>query len=276
MTQRDLPGDRQAVTRRSLDPSGLRARSTSPGSPARRLAAGFNSLIWFMGLISLQLGIFNLLPIPILDGGHLTIIAFESPHPPRPVSEGQRAHPRGRFLPLILLFVVVMFNDIVKILPEGCSRLLLRAELGPILVLDVCGSWSPSCRLRRSWSVARRGVLVCPGSHRAPRHGGRSRSDAGTSRTRANRCHDLGLRSRRGDRRLLRRVGARCHRRPGTAARLSRQDRIGGQRALEHRRRAGSDPGCSRGIPAERPTGARAGRPAARRRAAGSRPGRRR
>ena len=40
--------------------------------------SGLDSLIWFMGLISLQLGIFNLLPIPILDGGHLTIIAFES------------------------------------------------------------------------------------------------------------------------------------------------------------------------------------------------------
>ena len=40
--------------------------------------SGVQSLIMLLGIISLQLGIFNLLPIPILDGGHLTIIAFES------------------------------------------------------------------------------------------------------------------------------------------------------------------------------------------------------
>jgi len=81
--------------------------------------SGLDSLIWFMGLISLQLGIFNLLPIPILDGGHLTIIAFESSiRRDLSLKVKERILEVG-FYALILLMVVVLFNDIVKILPNS-------------------------------------------------------------------------------------------------------------------------------------------------------------
>jgi regulator of sigma E protease len=77
-----------------------------------------------MGLISLQLGIFNLLPIPILDGGHLTIIAFESIlRRDLSIRVKERILEVGFYL-LILLMVVVLFNDIVKILPDSLYRLL--------------------------------------------------------------------------------------------------------------------------------------------------------
>ena len=79
--------------------------------------SGLHTLIRLMGLISLQLGIFNLLPIPILDGGHLTILAFESTiRRDLPLRTKERILEVGFYL-LIVLFVVVMFNDIVKILP---------------------------------------------------------------------------------------------------------------------------------------------------------------
>jgi len=81
--------------------------------------SGLDSLIWFMGLISLQLGIFNLLPIPILDGGHLTIIGFESIiRRDLSLKIKERILEVG-FYALILLMVVVLFNDIVKILPNS-------------------------------------------------------------------------------------------------------------------------------------------------------------
>jgi regulator of sigma E protease len=81
--------------------------------------SGVRSLIWFMGLISLQLGIFNLLPIPILDGGHLTIIAFESTiRRDLSLKVKERILEVGFYL-IILLMVVVLFNDIAKILPQG-------------------------------------------------------------------------------------------------------------------------------------------------------------
>ena len=34
-------------------------------------------LFWFMGIVSLQLGLLNLMPIPVLDGGHIAVLAFE-------------------------------------------------------------------------------------------------------------------------------------------------------------------------------------------------------
>jgi regulator of sigma E protease len=76
-------------------------------------------LIWLMGLISLQLGIFNLLPIPLLDGGHLTIVALESAiRRDLSVRLKERILEYGFYL-LIALMVVVVFNDIVKRLPDN-------------------------------------------------------------------------------------------------------------------------------------------------------------
>ncbi len=88
--------------------------------------SGFHTLIRLMGLISLQLGIFNLLPIPILDGGHLTIIGFESvTRRDLPIRVKERILEVG-FYALILLFAFVMFNDIVKILPDSVYNLIFK------------------------------------------------------------------------------------------------------------------------------------------------------
>ena len=88
---------------------------------------GLRSLIWFLGLISLQLGIFNLLPIPILDGGHLTILAFESAiRRDLSLKLKERILEVGLVL-LLLLTVVVMYNDIMKNIPESLYRLLHRS-----------------------------------------------------------------------------------------------------------------------------------------------------
>ncbi len=42
------------------------------------LAAGFESFVGFLALISISLGIFNLLPVPVLDGGHLLLLGVEA------------------------------------------------------------------------------------------------------------------------------------------------------------------------------------------------------
>lgn len=88
--------------------------------------SGIQSLIMLLGIISLQLGIFNLLPIPILDGGHLVIIAFESIiRRDLPMRVKERVLEVGFYL-LILLMVVVLFNDILRLLPEGVRQFFLR------------------------------------------------------------------------------------------------------------------------------------------------------
>jgi regulator of sigma E protease len=77
--------------------------------------AGVGSLISFIALISVNLAIINLLPIPILDGGHLLFFLIEAIKR-RPVSIKVRevAQQIGLFI-LILLMILVFYNDITRI-----------------------------------------------------------------------------------------------------------------------------------------------------------------
>ncbi len=86
--------------------------------------SGAVPLIWLLGVISLQLAIFNLLPIPVLDGGHLAVIGVEAVMR-RDLSDRtkERILNIGFWL-IIALVAVVLFNDIVKNLPASVLRLL--------------------------------------------------------------------------------------------------------------------------------------------------------
>jgi regulator of sigma E protease len=77
--------------------------------------AGVGSLISFIAVISINLAIINLLPIPVLDGGHLLFFAIEAVKG-RPVSIKVRevAQQVGLFI-LILLMILVFYNDITRI-----------------------------------------------------------------------------------------------------------------------------------------------------------------
>lgn len=75
---------------------------------------GASALTGFMALISLQLGIFNLLPIPILDGGVIALLLIEGLMG-RDLSMRvkERIFQVG-FIFLVLLMGIVIFNDISK------------------------------------------------------------------------------------------------------------------------------------------------------------------
>jgi regulator of sigma E protease len=74
-------------------------------------------VIQLMAMISLNLGIFNLLPIPILDGGMIVFLGIESlirrDLPPR---FKERIY-QVAFVCIILFAAVVIFNDLTKFLP---------------------------------------------------------------------------------------------------------------------------------------------------------------
>ena len=76
------------------------------------------SLLSLMGMISLQLGIFNLLPIPVLDGGHLFLLTIEgAARRDFSLRVKERILSLG-FLMLVALLVVALYNDLAKNLPE--------------------------------------------------------------------------------------------------------------------------------------------------------------
>lgn len=76
---------------------------------------GFSFLLWFMALLSINLGVLNLLPIPVLDGGHLTILAIEGIIR-RDLSARHKAWlQQAGFAFLLFLIIYVTFNDIGRI-----------------------------------------------------------------------------------------------------------------------------------------------------------------
>jgi len=80
--------------------------------------AGFGPLIVLMAMISLNLGLMNLLPIPILDGGLMTMLAIESlMGRDMSVTMKERVVQVGLVF-LLTLMVFVVYNDVMKLLPS--------------------------------------------------------------------------------------------------------------------------------------------------------------
>lgn len=73
------------------------------------------ALIWFTALLSINLGLINLFPIPMLDGGHLLFYAFEAVRG-RPL--GERAQEYGFRIGLAVVLTLMLFvtwNDLVQL-----------------------------------------------------------------------------------------------------------------------------------------------------------------
>jgi regulator of sigma E protease len=78
-------------------------------------APGWMPLIGTMAMISINLGMFNLLPFPILDGGMIFLLLIESAFNrdvPMPIKE--RIF-QVAFVCILLFAVMVIFNDITKL-----------------------------------------------------------------------------------------------------------------------------------------------------------------
>ncbi len=76
--------------------------------------AGFINLVYLTGYLSLNVGIVNLLPIPAFDGGRILFLIIEKIKG-KPVSQKTENtfHTIG-FILLMILMVVITFNDIVR------------------------------------------------------------------------------------------------------------------------------------------------------------------
>jgi len=76
---------------------------------------GIPALIYFAAVLSINLGLINLFPVPMLDGGHLLFYAVEALRG-RPL--GERAQEYGFRIGLALvlsLMVFVTWNDLLRI-----------------------------------------------------------------------------------------------------------------------------------------------------------------
>ncbi len=80
-------------------------------------------LLSFMAIVSLQLGLLNLLPIPVLDGGHIAIILFEGLiRRDLSMKVKERRLQVGMIMLMTLMLVVITF-DVIKSLPSSWSSI---------------------------------------------------------------------------------------------------------------------------------------------------------
>jgi regulator of sigma E protease len=85
------------------------------GQAAKRGAVEF--LVW-IAMISINLGVLNLLPIPILDGGHVVLLAVEGAlHRDISLAVKERIIQVGLVF-LLVIFAIVMYNDVARVLPH--------------------------------------------------------------------------------------------------------------------------------------------------------------
>jgi regulator of sigma E protease len=77
---------------------------------------GLAYYLGFLALVSVSLGVLNLLPLPMLDGGHLMYYLFEG-LTGRPVSDLWLARlQRGGIALLLMMMSVALFNDVARLL----------------------------------------------------------------------------------------------------------------------------------------------------------------
>ena len=81
------------------------------GAAAR---TGFKNLLYLMGVLSLSIGLLNLFPIPVLDGGQITILLVESVmRRDLSMAVKERIAQVGLGL-VVLLMVTVLYFDLSK------------------------------------------------------------------------------------------------------------------------------------------------------------------
>ncbi|HLN98368.1 MAG TPA: site-2 protease family protein, partial [Pyrinomonadaceae bacterium] len=83
---------------------------------------GWDGLFRMLGFLSLNLGIFNLLPIPVLDGGAIFLLLIEGALALIGLSLSLRVRERIQqvgFVMVILLMVFVITNDVLKKISRG-------------------------------------------------------------------------------------------------------------------------------------------------------------
>jgi regulator of sigma E protease len=101
------------VGRESADQLGGPARIAQISGQVAKI--GFVALIHLVGVLSVSIGLLNLFPIPLLDGGHLLFYAIEASRG-RPLSErAQEVGFRIGLAIVVMLMIFATFNDIVHL-----------------------------------------------------------------------------------------------------------------------------------------------------------------
>ena len=74
----------------------------------------FYQILYWTGLLSVNIGLINLLPLPALDGGRLAFLAYEGVTKKKPTPKVENTIHNIGFILLMGLFVVILISDVIK------------------------------------------------------------------------------------------------------------------------------------------------------------------
>ncbi len=80
------------------------------------VGSGLLSLLAFMAMLSVNIGVMNLLPIPALDGGRIVFLGYELVTRKKPSKKVENIINNVFFILLMILFVYVTYNDILRMI----------------------------------------------------------------------------------------------------------------------------------------------------------------
>ena len=76
---------------------------------------GLVTVLWFMAVLSINLGLINLFPVPMLDGGHLLFYVYEAIRG-KPLGERAQEYSFRVGLAMVLsLMIFATWNDLVQL-----------------------------------------------------------------------------------------------------------------------------------------------------------------
>lgn len=114
LVQQITYGDFREASQSVAGPVGLANMSNNILSGGKQALPFY---LWFVGVISLTLSIFNVLPIPALDGGRLLFLLLEAVSKKRVREDIERLVHQIGFMLLLALALLVTYSDIRKMLP---------------------------------------------------------------------------------------------------------------------------------------------------------------
>ncbi|WP_144823109.1 RIP metalloprotease RseP [Marinobacter piscensis] len=98
-----------------LSPSNLSGPITIARVAEASVSSGFEDFVRFLAYLSVSLGILNLLPVPVLDGGHIVYYTIEAVRR-KPLSEAAQALGLRIGMAMILtLMVFALYNDLMRL-----------------------------------------------------------------------------------------------------------------------------------------------------------------
>ncbi len=93
---------------------------------SKAASLGIIPLLHLMAVLSISLAIFNLLPLPILDGGHLFLLVVEKVRGRGLSKRSEQVLSQVGFSLMIALAVLVTLNDVVKLYGDKIARLFIK------------------------------------------------------------------------------------------------------------------------------------------------------